>query len=145
MQGGAVRSQTTKGQINLAHASQQQTNFQTGIWMCRAQGKNLLLMDVEGADGREKAKEKVIISCPERWGGRSERHTCQDFERKSAIFSLACSEIVVINLWENQVGLQDGANMSLLQTVFEVNLKLFGSQDESLGAAYVSEACLSGA
>lgn len=53
-------------------------------------------------------------------------HVLQDFERKSALFSLASSEILIVNLWEHQVGLYQGANMGLLKTVFEVNLGLFG-------------------
>jgi protein SEY1 len=52
----------------------------------------------------------------------------QDFERKSALFSLASSEVLLINLWEHQVGLYQGANMGLLKTVFEVNLGLFGKR-----------------
>ena len=52
----------------------------------------------------------------------------QDFERKSALFSLASSEVLIINLWEHQVGLYQGANMGLLKTVFEVNLGLFGKK-----------------
>ncbi|TFY72144.1 hypothetical protein EVG20_g862 [Dentipellis fragilis] len=52
----------------------------------------------------------------------------QDFERKSALFSLASSEVLLVNLWEHQVGLYQGANMGLLKTVFEVNLGLFGKK-----------------
>ena len=52
----------------------------------------------------------------------------QDFERKSALFSLASSEVLIVNLWEHQVGLYQGANMGLLKTVFEVNLSLFGKK-----------------
>lgn len=33
-----------------------------------------------------------------------------------------------MNMWEHQVGLYQGANMSLLKTVFEVNLGLFGKK-----------------
>ncbi|KAJ2922202.1 hypothetical protein H1R20_g14882, partial [Candolleomyces eurysporus] len=51
-----------------------------------------------------------------------------DFERKSALFSLASSEVLIVNMWEHQVGLYQGANMSLLKTVFEVNLGLFGKK-----------------
>jgi hypothetical protein len=68
---------------------------------------NVMVMDVEGTDGRERGED-------------------QDFERKSALFSLASSEVLIINLWEHQVGLYQGANMGLLKTVFEVNLGLFG-------------------
>lgn len=55
----------------------------------------------------------------------------KDFERKSALFSLASSEVLLINLWEHQVGLYQGANMGLLKTVFEVNLGLFGKRNQA--------------
>lgn len=85
-----------------------------GIWMCRAGGElgdkaNIMVMDVEGTDGRERGED-------------------QDFERKSALFSLASSEVLIVNIWEHQVGLYQGANMGLLKTVFEVNLGLFGNR-----------------
>ena len=70
---------------------------------------DILIMDVEGTDSRERGDE-------------------QDFERRSALFSLAISEVIIVNLWEHQVGLYQGANMGLLKTVFEVNLQLFQSQ-----------------
>lgn len=74
--------------------------------MGKATGMPVLVMDVEGTDGRERGED-------------------QDFERKSALFSLATAEILLVNLWEHQVGLYQGANMGLLKTVFEVNLQLF--------------------
>ncbi|CUA74757.1 Protein SEY1 [Coprinopsis cinerea okayama7 len=83
-----------------------------GIWMCRGQNMNVMVMDVEGTDGRERGED-------------------QDFERKSALFSLASSEVLIVNLWEHQVGLYQGANMGLLKTVFEVNLSLFGKSGSS--------------
>lgn len=30
-----------------------------GIWMCRSQGAPLLVMDVEGTDGRERGEDQV--------------------------------------------------------------------------------------
>lgn len=68
--------------------------------------ENILVMDVEGTDGRERGED-------------------QDFERKAALFALATSEVLIVNIWEHQVGLYQGANMGLLKTVFEVNLQLF--------------------
>ena len=53
----------------------------------------------------------------------------QDFERKSALFSLALSEVLIVNLWEHSVGIYNGANMALLKTVLEVNLELFARKD----------------
>ncbi|ORX84913.1 root hair defective 3 GTP-binding protein [Basidiobolus meristosporus CBS 931.73] len=77
-----------------------------GIWISRGQGMKVLVMDVEGTDGRERGED-------------------QDFERKSALFSMATAEAIIINQWENMIGLYNGANMGLLKTVFEVNLQLF--------------------
>ena len=88
-----------------------------GIWLSKnkkgradTDGKsmadNILVMDVEGTDGRERGED-------------------QDFERKSALFALATSEVLIVNIWEHQVGLYQGANMGLLKVVFEVNLELF--------------------
>lgn len=65
----------------MDETSRQQTT--KGIWMSRAKedekqrmGKNILVMDVEGTDGRERGED-------------------QDFERKSALFALATSEVLV--------------------------------------------------
>ncbi|KAI1435620.1 RHD3/Sey1 [Xylaria sp. CBS 124048] len=87
-----------------------------GIWMSKnktdSMADNLLVMDVEGTDGRERGED-------------------QDFERKSALFALATSEVLIVNIWEHQVGLYQGANMGLLKTVFEVNLQLFLKDKQS--------------
>ncbi|RSL62742.1 Protein SEY1 [Fusarium floridanum] len=92
-----------------------------GIWMSKNKREesagtkmadNILVMDVEGTDGRERGED-------------------QDFERKSALFALATSEVLILNIWEHQVGLYQGANMGLLKTVFEVNLQLFLKDKQS--------------
>ncbi|RFU78950.1 hypothetical protein TARUN_3254 [Trichoderma arundinaceum] len=92
------RRQTTKG----IWLSKNKRETSSGTKMA----DNILVMDVEGTDGRERGED-------------------QDFERKSALFALATSEVLLINIWEHQVGLYQGANMGLLKTVFEVNLQLF--------------------
>jgi GTPase Era involved in 16S rRNA processing len=65
----------------MDETSRQQTT--KGIWLSKAKedeeqkmGKNILVMDVEGTDGRERGED-------------------QDFERKSALFALATSEVLV--------------------------------------------------
>ncbi len=48
---------------------------------------------------------------------------------------MASAEVLIVNLWEHQVGLYQGANMGLLKTVFEVNLGLFqASKAKTAGA-----------
>lgn len=68
-------------------------------------------MDVEGTDSRERGEDL-------------------DLERKAALFALVTSEILIVNLWEHQIGLYQGANLALLRTVFEVNLALFSKQGD---------------
>ena len=93
----------------MSEAERKQTT--KGIWLSKNKSaakmaENILVMDVEGTDGRERGED-------------------QDFERKSSLFALATSEVLMVNIWEHQVGLYQGANMGLLKTVFEVNLELF--------------------
>lgn len=95
------RRQTTKG-IWMSKNKKEHVKDVYGQGMA----ENILVMDVEGTDGRERGED-------------------QDFERKSALFALATSEVLIVNIWEHQVGLYQGANMALLKTVFEVNLQLF--------------------
>ncbi|KAI9845634.1 MAG: Dynamin-like GTPase that mediates homotypic ER fusion [Sclerophora amabilis] len=97
----ADRRQTTKG-IWMSKNKRERAEGE----MSRKMAENILVMDVEGTDGRERGED-------------------QDFERKSALFALATSEVLIVNIWEHQVGLYQGANMGLLKTVFEVNLQLF--------------------
>ncbi|KAL9110887.1 MAG: hypothetical protein Q9227_004687 [Pyrenula ochraceoflavens] len=100
----AERRQTTKG-IWLSK-NRNTTTLSTGPEGPQKMADNILVMDVEGTDGRERGED-------------------QDFERKAALFALATSEVLIVNIWEHQVGLYQGANMGLLKTVFEVNLQLF--------------------
>ncbi|KAJ9666046.1 Dynamin-like GTPase that mediates homotypic ER fusion [Coniosporium apollinis] len=106
----ADRRQTTRGiwmSINKRGARSDATNGDGAeVRKTGRMADNILIMDVEGTDGRERGED-------------------QDFERKSALFALATSEVLIVNMWETQVGLYQGANMGLLKTVFEVNLQLF--------------------
>eukprot|EP01128_Nolandella_sp_AFSM9_P003732 TRINITY_DN162_c9_g1_i1.p1 TRINITY_DN162_c9_g1~~TRINITY_DN162_c9_g1_i1.p1 ORF type:complete len:782 (+),score=223.82 TRINITY_DN162_c9_g1_i1:237-2348(+) len=90
------------------------TQTTLGVWLGLSGGngtdaKSILVLDVEGTDSRE----------------RGEDHGA--FERKTSLFSLALSEILIINMWTNDVGRFEGANYSLLKIVFEMNLRLFAS------------------
>jgi len=44
-------------------------------------------------------------------------YTFQDFECKLVLFSLVSSEVLIVNLWEHQVGLYQGTNMGLLRSI----------------------------
>ena len=47
-----------------------------------------------------------------------------------ALFSLAVSQILIVNTWMHDIGRFQGANYPLLRTVFEQNLRLFSHTRE---------------
>lgn len=107
------RGQTTKGAFIAraeSFASLTSDNEQIGA---AANGKGndfvsspLFVLDFEGTDGIERGENQI-------------------FERKLSLFGLSVADILVINMWAVDVGRFNAANMSLLRTIFEVNLQLF--------------------
>ncbi|KAK1867060.1 hypothetical protein I4F81_009570 [Pyropia yezoensis] len=69
-----------------------------GVWAGRDPEAPILLLDLEGTDSRERGEEAA------------------NFERKSSLFALALSEVLVINLWAQDVGRFNAANLALLRT-----------------------------
>ncbi|GER53517.1 protein ROOT HAIR DEFECTIVE 3 homolog [Striga asiatica] len=60
---------------------------------------------------------------------------CQDdtaFEKQSALFALAVSDIVLINMWCHDIGREQAANKPLLKTVFQVMMRLFSPRKTTL-------------
>lgn len=47
------------------------------------------------------------------------------FEHMSALFALAVSDVLMVNMWTSELGRYKAAAVGLLSTIFEVNLKLF--------------------
>lgn len=52
------RQQTTKGLLYLFHIEYQCKHL-SGIWMCRGKDMSVMVMDVEGTDGRERGEDQV--------------------------------------------------------------------------------------
>ena len=78
-----------------------------GIWCSHQSDSNILIMDIEGADSAE------------RWDGKSV------FERSTALFGLVISNVLVINLWCNEIGRFSASNYEIIKVIFELNIKLF--------------------
>jgi len=97
----------TNFDVMVASTGRQQTT--QGVWMgiSQKQEKAMLVFDVEGTDAAERGESHVV------------------FERKTSLFSLALSEILLINLFAHDVGRFECSNLGLLRTVFELNLQLF--------------------
>ncbi|KJP89838.1 hypothetical protein AK88_00549 [Plasmodium fragile] len=71
-----------------------------------------LILDVEGNDSKERGDNRLT------------------FEHRSALFSLALADCVIVNLWYHSLGNFTASNYGLLKTVMEVNLELF-QQDKN--------------
>ncbi|XP_044486885.1 protein ROOT HAIR DEFECTIVE 3-like isoform X2 [Mangifera indica] len=87
-----------------------------GIWLARCAGIDpcTLIMDLEGTDGRERGEDDTA------------------FEKQSALFALAVSDIVLINMWCHDIGREQAANKPLLKTVFQVMMRLFSPRKTTL-------------
>ncbi|KAL1339081.1 hypothetical protein AAHE18_U006900 [Arachis hypogaea] len=87
-----------------------------GIWMARCTGIEpcTIVMDLEGTDGRERGEDDTA------------------FEKQSALFALAVSDIVLINMWCHDIGREQAANKPLLKTVFQVMMRLFSPRKTTL-------------
>ncbi|PKA59740.1 Protein root hair defective 3 like 1 [Apostasia shenzhenica] len=77
-----------------------------GIWIAKCPGIEpcTIVMDLEGTDGRERGEDDTA------------------FEKQSALFALAVSDIVLINMWCHDIGREQAANKPLLKTVFQACL-----------------------
>ena len=67
-----------------------------------------LVVDIEGTDSQIRGDDGAA------------------FEQMSALFALATSDILMVNMWTSEIGRYKAASVGLLKTIFEVNLKLFG-------------------
>ncbi|KAH7280520.1 hypothetical protein KP509_36G000900 [Ceratopteris richardii] len=87
-----------------------------GIWLAKAKGIQplTLVMDLEGTDGRERGEDETT------------------FEKQSALFALAVSDIVLVNMWCHDIGREQAANKPLLKTVFQVMMRLFTPRKSTL-------------
>ncbi|KAL6285484.1 hypothetical protein ACE6H2_009874 [Prunus campanulata] len=72
-------------------------------------------------------------------GKKEERiayHGCnlQDtaFEKQSTLFALAVADVVLINIWCHDIGREHASNKPLLNTVFQVMMRLFGPRKTTL-------------
>ncbi|XP_027339093.1 protein ROOT HAIR DEFECTIVE 3 homolog 2 isoform X2 [Abrus precatorius] len=87
-----------------------------GIWIAKCMGIEpcTIAMDLEGTDGRERGEDDTT------------------FEKQSALFALAVSDIVLINMWCHDIGREQAANKPLLKTVFQVMMRLFSPRKTTL-------------
>ncbi|GIL45756.1 hypothetical protein Vafri_2910 [Volvox africanus] len=86
-----------------------------GIWMSKSPKvteTTVLVMDLEGSDGRERGEDDT------------------NFERQSALFALSVADVLLVNIWCHDIGREHGSGKPLLKTIFQVNLKLFAPEPD---------------
>ncbi|KAH6774990.1 hypothetical protein C2S52_012551 [Perilla frutescens var. hirtella] len=83
-----------------------------GVWIVKAPDMDplTLVLDMEGSDSKERCDEDETT-----------------FEKQSALFALAISDIVLINMWCHDIGREQAASRPLLKTIFEVMLRISSS------------------
>ena len=83
-----------------------------GIWLGINKEFKVIIFDVEGTDSKERGDERF------------------KFEQCSSLFTLAMSDVLMINMWTNDIGRYTASNYGILKVVFEQNLKLFQQESE---------------
>ena len=84
-------------------------NTQTtqGIWMSINDNLKTIVIDCEGTDSKER--------------GENRHH----FEHCSSLFALALADVLIMNMWTQDVGRYTASNYGVLKMVFQMNLRLF--------------------
>lgn len=90
--------------------SQQRKQTTRGIWSEIIDSKKLIVLDIEGTDSRERGEQR------------------NSFERRTALFGLALSNILIVNLWIYDIGRFSASNYEIIKTIFELNMQLFNQE-----------------
>jgi len=128
----------------LQNSNLEGTDYHTvSIIGCQSTGKSTLLNMLFGTtfdtldalQGRNQTTKGIHLSCNPNYKtvvidieGTDSQVRGDDgaaFEHMSALFALAVSEVLMVNMWTSEIGRYKAASVGLLKTIFEVNLKLF--------------------
>ncbi len=96
--------QTKFNEMNESEGNKQTTQ---GIWFSISENLNTIVIDCEGTDSKER--------------GENRHH----FEHCSSLFALALSDVLIMNMWNQDVVRYTASNYGVLKMVFQMNLKLF--------------------
>ena len=95
----------------LARASKPDS---TGATDANLKQRPTLVMDLEGTDGRERGEDDTA------------------FEKQTALFAMATADVLMVNMWCNDLGREVASGKPLLKVVFQVNLRLFTPRKTTL-------------
>ncbi|XP_078159218.1 protein ROOT HAIR DEFECTIVE 3-like isoform X4 [Carex rostrata] len=95
---------STKFDVLNAKKGRKQTT--KGIWIAKCNDPCMIIMDVEGCDGRERGEDGTL------------------FEKQSALFSLTLSDVLLVNMWYKDIDRQNGGSYGLIKIIFEQRAKI---------------------
>jgi hypothetical protein len=96
--------------FSVMQAKEKRKQTTRGIWTNIDTTSNIMILDIEGADSRERWEEK------------------HSYERKTALFGLVVSNILIINVWLQEIGRFTAANYEILRTILELNVQFFNKE-----------------
>lgn len=87
-----------------------------GIWIAKCSDIDpfTIAMDFEGTDSNQRGEDDTA------------------FEKQSTLFALEIADVVLINMWYKDIGLENAASRPLLKTVFQVMKRLFKPRKKTL-------------
>ena len=74
---------------------------------------DLLIMDLEGTDALERKANRG------------------NFERQTSLMALTLSEVLIINMWAQDIGRAAGMNVDTLKSIIQANLRLFAPNSKT--------------
>ncbi|KAB2637081.1 protein ROOT HAIR DEFECTIVE 3 2-like [Pyrus ussuriensis x Pyrus communis] len=92
-----------------------------GIWIAKCIGIEpcTIAMDLEGSDSSERGEDDTTL------------------EKQIALFALAVSDILLINMWYNDICREHAASIPLLKTIFQVMMRLCGNPPKKTTLMFV--------
>lgn len=83
-----------------------------GIWVSADPSGRILVFDIEGTDSAEREDQKAT------------------FEQTTSLFSLVISDVILVNMWAQDVGRAAASNYEIFKVILECNLKLFNQSSK---------------
>ncbi|KAM1688656.1 hypothetical protein FF2_035899 [Malus domestica] len=105
-------------EMNIESGRSQTTK---GIWIAKCVGIEpcTIALDLEGSDGSERGEDDTT------------------FEKQIALFGLAVSDILLINMWYNDIGREQAASKPLLRTIFQAMVRLWSDPPKKTTLVFV--------
>jgi len=95
-------------QFEVLNFKDDQKETTKGMWFGSSpKAPEIVCMDLEGTDSVQRTENRHKL------------------ERQTALFALTLTELLIINIWSNQIGLATGMSIDALRAIIMANIRLF--------------------